>query len=243
MTIGRRDLGTVFAEFAAMASAAKASGHVLRLPRSVAGIRVPDSGLAKSAAELAWIASPEYLYNHCMRTFVFASLLYAKAGTRCDEELVFVASILHDLGLVPEFMTPDARFEVDGADAAEQFLARHHVPRERRDSVWDAIALHAGGAAVAQRRGPEVAAVGIGAALDVQGVRVDELSPDDLRQVLEEYPRMGMKKNFIQSFVDLGRWKPAAQIGQFTAEICRAHIPNFACPTVESTIEAAPFAE
>ena len=243
MTIARGNLEAVFAEFALMASAARARGDVLRLPLSVAGIRLPDSALAKSAAELAWIASPEYLYNHCMRTFVFASLIYAKAGTQCDEELVFVASILHDLGLVPEFMTPDARFEVDGADAAEQFLMKHDVPRERRDAVWEAIALHAGGAAVAQRRGPEVAAVGLGAALDVQGVRVDELSRDELRQVLEEYPRLGMKKNFIQAFVDLGRWKPAAQIGQFTAEICRAHIPNFACPTVESTIHAAPFAE
>jgi hypothetical protein len=228
-----------------MASGAstRTSIQTLHLPRAVAGVRIPDSALAKSAAQLAWAVSPRYLYNHCMRTFVFASLIYARAGTTHDEELVFVASILHDLGLVPGFMSPEERFDIDGANAAEKFLKERNVPRERRDLVWEAIALHAGGNAVAQRRGPEVAAVGLGAAIDVQGARIADFSRDELRQVLHAYPRLGLKKKFVQSIVELCRRKPAAQLGHFTAEIGRAHIRNFACPTIESTIMAAPFAD
>jgi hypothetical protein len=243
MTMSRRGFGEVITGVALLSVASGISGQTLRLPRTVAGIRVPDSALAKSAAELAWAASPEYLYNHCMRTFVFASLIYARAGTKYDEELVFIASILHDLGLVPEFMSPDDRFDIDGANAAEKFLKQHNVPRERSDIVWEAIALHAGGGPVAQRRGPEVAAVGLGAVIDIQGARITDFSRDELRQVLDAYPRLGLKKKFVQSIVELCRRKPAAQLGHFTAEIGRAHIPNFACPTIESTINAAPFAD
>jgi hypothetical protein len=215
----------------------------LLLPPSVAGVRVPDSALAKAAAQLSWSVSPEYLFNHCMRTFVFASALYAKAGSKCDEELIFIASLLHDLGLVPEFMSEDERFDVDGANAAEKFLQKHNVPRERSDVVWEAIALHAGGAAVARRRGPEVAAVGLGAMLDVQGVGITNFSAGELREILDAYPRLGLKKQFVQSIVELCRRKPAAQLGHFTAEIGRAHIREFACPTIESTIMAAPYAD
>jgi hypothetical protein len=215
----------------------------LLLPPSVAGVRIPDSVLAKTAAQLAWSVSPEYLFNHCVRTFLFASLIYAKAGTRCDEELVFIASVLHDLGLVPEFMSPDEKFDIDGANAAEKFLQEHNVPRERSDKVWEAIALHAGGGAVARRRGAEVAAVGLGAVIDVQGVGIADFSAAELREILEAYPRLGLKKQFVQSIVELCRRKPAAQIGHFTAEIGRAHIRDFSCPTIESTIMAAPYAD
>lgn len=157
--------------------------------------------------------------------------------------LIFIASLLHDLGLVPEFMSPDERFDVDGANAAEKFLQQHKVPRERSDLVWEAIALHAGGAAVARRRGPEVAAVGLGAALDVQGVGIADFSAAELREILDAYPRLGLKQQFVQSIVELCRRKPAAQLGHFTAEIGRAHIREFACPTIESTIMVAPYAD
>lgn len=241
--MSRRDFGHVAAGVVLSSAASRIGAKALQLPRAVAGVRIPDSMLAKSAAELAWAASPEYLYNHCMRTFVFASLIYAKEGTKFDEELVFIASILHDLGLMPEFMSPDDRFDIDGANAAEKFLQQHKVPRGRSDRVWEAIALHAGGAAVARRRGPEVAAVGLGAAIDVQGFRIAAFNTDELRQVLDAYPRLGLKKKFIQTIVELCRRKPLAQLGHFTAEIGRAHIRDFACPTIEATIMAAPYSE
>lgn len=241
--MSRREFGQSVAG-AAISSVGTTNGaKTLLLPPSVAGVRIPDSALARAAAELAWASFPEYLYNHCMRTFVFASLIYAKAGTKCDQEIIFIASILHDLGLVPQFMSPDERFDLDGANAAEKFLQKHAVPRERSDKVWEAIALHAGGTAVARRRGPEVAAVGLGAAIDVQGIGIADFSAEELREVLDTYPRLGLKQHFVQSIVELCRRKPAAQLGHFTAEIGRTHIRDFVCPTIESTIIAAPYAD
>jgi hypothetical protein len=211
----------------------------LNLAKQVAGVRIPDSSLAIAAAQLAWSASPRFLHGHCMRTFVFASMVYTKAGLQYDDELVFIGSLLHDLGLVPEFMSSGARFEIDGADAAETFLKHHNVAKDRIDIVWDAIALHTSGGAAARRRGPETAAVGLGAAMDVLGIGIQNIPADRLREVLEAYPRAGFKTSMIASFVDLCRRKPMAQVAQFTAEIGHEHIPGFACPSFTSVMKEA----
>lgn len=220
-----------------------ATAPALRLPKAIAGVTIPDTKFCQSAAELAFSASPAFLYNHCMRTFVFAAAVYDKAETRYDSELVFAASILHDLGLVPEFMSPNERFEVDSANAADAFMRKHDIAKERRDIVWEAIYLHTGGRALAARRGSEVAAVGIGAAMDIGGLGLAGLPSDRIRQLLSEYPRLGFKRSMVEALVDLCRRKPMAQVGQFTAEIGRAHIHDFKCPTFEQLIMRAPFEE
>src|SRR5579864_4728691 len=69
------------------------------LPLVVAGVRLVDSKIARLATELSRRVSPPYLFNHAVRTFLFGSLVGKSLGKKFDEEILYLACILHDLGL------------------------------------------------------------------------------------------------------------------------------------------------
>src|SRR5271163_2847257 len=107
----------------------------------LAGIELVDTSLVREAMDLARSASESFLYSHLTRSWLFASVLSENMQSIVDPELLAVATLLHDLGLTERFGA-DARFEVDGANAAKSFLQERGVPEERIRLVWDAIALH-----------------------------------------------------------------------------------------------------
>src|SRR6187549_2042918 len=86
------------------------------------GIKIPDSKIAREAAELVRQHESELLFNHSVRVFVFGAMKGIRQNLRLDSELLYVASLFHDLGLVDAYHTDSKRFEVDGADAAREFL-------------------------------------------------------------------------------------------------------------------------
>src|SRR5579871_2671366 len=111
------------------------------LPKSVAGVTIPDSPLAKEATAMA-MSEPAPIFNHSLRTFLFAELIARVQAVDQDVESVYVASLLHDIGLVPEHSSDKDRFEVDGANVARRLLHKYGVEATRTDTVWDAITLH-----------------------------------------------------------------------------------------------------
>src|SRR5215831_14369800 len=144
--------------------------------KSLAGVRIPDTPLAKAAVDLLEVTSPQFICNHCVRTYVFGNLAVRRIGCSIiDEEIAFCGALLHDLGLVPAH-TGANRFEVDGADAAREFCLKHQVAPERADRVWEAIALHTS-AGIASRMAAEIALVHLGAALDFLGLGIDQVPP------------------------------------------------------------------
>lgn len=213
-----------------------------RLPKSIAGVRLPDSRLARASAELAHSVSPETLYNHCIRTYVFAALTFRQQRVRFDEEQLFVASALHDLGLIDAYMTPVERFEIDGADAAVSFLQQQGAGRAFREVVWDAIALHTFGS-YAARKAPEIAGVSLGAGMDAFGLGLSELAPEDVAAVLTALPRLDAKRSVIESTIRFCEKKPQGVALTGLAEVGRKYLPDFAAPTFEDLILAAPFDE
>ncbi|MER6300005.1 HD domain-containing protein [Kitasatospora sp. NPDC001539] len=210
------------------------------LPATVAGIRVPDTRLARAAVAFARRACPETLFNHLMRTYLFGALLFERRGVRYDRELVFVAALLHDLGLLEEFRTPTERFEVDGADAAQRFLEQQDVAAPRVAVVWDAIALHTS-VGIATRKRPEIAMVCVGSGLDFTGNGLERIPPDALAEVLSAFPRAGFKEAALGDILTLCRTKPMAEVMHPFAEVGRRHLPDFRVPTVEDLLLAAPF--
>jgi HD superfamily phosphodiesterase len=88
----------------------------------ISGIKIPDSEIAREAAELVRQHQSELLFNHSVRVFVFGAMKGIRQNLKFDSELLYVAALFHDLGLVDAYHTDAKRFEVDGADAA---LARN----------------------------------------------------------------------------------------------------------------------
>ena len=103
---------------------------------------IPDSLLAKEATDILREHSTDLLFNHSMRVYLFAAEQGRQRKLRFDPELLCVAAAFHDLGLIKKFSSPDERFEVDGANAARQFLNAHNIAEDQVRTVWEAIALH-----------------------------------------------------------------------------------------------------
>src|ERR1700755_936601 len=101
---------------------------------------IPDSLLAKEATEILREHSTDLLFNHSIRVYLFAAEQGRQQKLRFDSELLYVA--FHDFVLIKKFPGPVARFEVDGATAARQFLTAHKVLEDQVETAWTAIALH-----------------------------------------------------------------------------------------------------
>jgi hypothetical protein len=211
------------------------------LPRQVAGVRIPDSALAKKAVDLAFRVSPDVVRTHVLRTFVFGSLVGGAQGMRYDEELFFLGAVLHDLGLSAEFRAAE-RFEVVGADAADAFLRGEGVSAERREVVWDAIALHTS-IGIASRKRPEIALVHIGAGVDVLGLELDKLPPDLVAKTLDALPRHDFKSAFFRELVETLKQAPQSATLTWMSDVANTHVPGCHCPSFEHLMKASGFPE
>jgi HD domain len=213
--------------------------NTMSTPVTIGGITAPDSEIARKAAALAEHAHSKATLNHVHRTWWFAEFIGKKRQMKYDGELVYIASLLHDLG-VSEDHAADKRFEVDGADAASRFLHAHDYPQAKSAIVWDAIALHSS-ADIADRREPEVALVHFGAHVDVMGLRMDEISPQLIADTIALYPRLGFKKAFTEALAEVARKKPHTAIGTGLADIGRRLVPGLVIPNVCDLLLEAPF--
>jgi hypothetical protein len=138
-------------------------------------MKLPDTAICVAAMDLAREHSPAFLFNHVMRSFAFGHSAGLSQGAKYDVEMLFLGSVLHDLGLVDRFVS-EGRFEVDGADAAAEFLSKRGYSDKKIAVIWDAIALHTT-LQIPQRKQPEIALVQLGAGVDVGAIPRDILEP------------------------------------------------------------------
>ncbi|MFJ3485512.1 HD domain-containing protein [Pseudomonas sp. NPDC090202] len=211
----------------------------MNTPVTVGGIIAPDSILTRKANALVQRVHNQALLNHVHRTWWFAEFLGRTRGLKYDRETVYLASLLHDLGLTEEF-AGDNRFEVDGADAASRLLLDNGASDAQAQLVWDGIALHSS-AGIAERKQPEIALIFMGAHVDVMGLFIEEITPSLIDDTLALYPRLGMKAAFTQAVAEVARKKPHTAIGTGLGDVARRHIHGFDCPNVCDLIDNAPF--
>jgi len=211
-------------------------------PTAVAGIKIPDSTIASQATELLLEHGTEFLYNHSSRAFIFASLNAVQKKIRYDQEILYVSSIFHDLGLTPHYSSPDKRFEVDGANAARDFLRSHGLSPQVLQLVWDAIALHTT-PGIAEHKEAEVALLNYGVALDVVGRGFEQLSEKDRDDIVKQFPRTDFKKEIIPTFFEGFKHKVATTYGNINADICAYMIPNFQRKDFCQSILNSPWSE
>lgn len=208
--------------------------------RIVSGVKIPDSKLAREAAELVRDHETETLFNHSVRVYVFGAIKGLREQLKFDPELLYVAALFHDLGLVDAYHTDSRRFEVDGANAAREFLRSHGISEARTDLVWQAIALHATPGIPRYMR-PEINLTNAGVLVDVVGVDYGAYTPEQRDQVLAAFPRGDFKNEFIEIQTRSALRKPHTTFGTVNAEFIEAHHPDFHRPNVCARIHSAPW--
>lgn len=214
---------------------------VVDVPRTVADIRIPDSAMAREATALIREAESDLLYNHSLRVFAFGALQGERQGLRYDAELLYIGAMFHDLGLVAGHRSPADRFEVDGANAAREFMRQHELPENAVRVVWDAIALHTT-PGIPQHKEPEVALVTAGVELDVLGLGFHDISDGDRNAVLTAFPRVDFKPLIIQAFGDGIAHKPQTAFGNVKADVLERTLPGYVRPNFCDMILNSPHA-
>jgi hypothetical protein len=209
---------------------------------SIAGIAIPDSALAREATELVRDIESDLLYHHSLRVFVFGSLQGRRRGLPYDPEMLYIGAMFHDVGLVEGHRSAADRFEVDGANAARDFLKERGVPAEAVRVVWDAIALHTT-PGIPEHKEPEVALVTAGVELDVLGIGYHELTDAQRAQVLSALPRVDFKHQIIEAFGAGIAHKPHTAFGNVKADVLERTLPGYRRPNFCELILASPFAE
>ncbi|MDQ0595073.1 HD superfamily phosphodiesterase [Chryseobacterium ginsenosidimutans] len=208
----------------------------------IGGIKIPDSAMAVHSTELLREHGSELLYNHSLRVFLFAVLNGQQNKLKYDAELLYISSMFHDLGLTSQYRSEDKRFEIDGANAARDFLRSYNVSPQSLQLVWDTIALHTS-PGIAEYKEPEVALLNYGAALDVIGKGYDQLSNNIREEIIKEFPRNQLKKNIITTFFDGFKHKPHTTYGNINSDICACMIPNYQQPDYCNLILNSPWSE
>jgi hypothetical protein len=209
---------------------------------TIAGVKIPNSALASDATAFVRDTESDLLYDHSMRVFVFGSLQGQRRGLAYDPELLYVGAMFHDIGLVEGHRSEHERFEVDGANAARDFLTQRGVPAEAVRVVWDAIALHTT-PGIPQHKEPEVALVTAGVELDVLGLGYDDITDAHREEVLSALPRVDFKNQIIQAFGAGIAHKPETAFGNVKADVLERTLPGYKRPNFCELILASPFAE
>lgn len=180
----------------------------------------PDSALARAAAALLRASAPPVLVGHCERTWMLGAALLGRRWAGCDQEVVYVAAALHDLGLLSDEPSPDgvAEFQDVGASAGADLVLSRTGDGPRAELTRAAVALHLELSSADDPR-PEVAAVHLGAAADVLGVRLDQLPVDLLDVVLDAWPRTGFADWLSAAMEREAEWRPASTAGRYVREL------------------------
>ena len=194
---------------------------------AIKGISVPDSKLAREITELVRDTETPLLFHHSSRVFYWGTLTGARRRLKSDAELLYAGAMFHDMGLTHRHSSPDERFEVDGANAARDFLRSHGISQQDVDTVWTAIALHTT-PGIPQHMHPVIALVTAGVEMDVLGIAYSEFSDAEREAVVQAHPRSGrFKEDIIQAFYDGFGHKPLTTFGTVNADVLADKDPHF----------------
>ncbi|MHC9291913.1 DUF4440 domain-containing protein [Mycobacterium sp. LTG2003] len=186
--------------------------------------------------------SPTLVYNHCVRAYLYARELAAVNGFRADadydDELLYLSCMLHDLGAV-DYANGNQRFELDGADAAAEFLKGKGMDEARVQTVWNAVALHTSDG-IAPRFGIVEGLMQMGTGADIVGLK-RELLPDGFAdRVHAVWPRHNLGYVFgemlakqVNDNPEKGSWFT------FPGQLCQLYYPKHAPTTWFDAVENA----
>jgi HD domain len=206
---------------------------------NVAGVTVLDSKLAREITELVRDTETPLLFHHSSRVYYWGALAGKRRNLKFDPELLYAGAMFHDMGLTHQHSSAHERFEVDGANAAREFLRSHGIAQYDIDTVWTAIALHTT-PGIPQHMHPVIALVTAGVEMDVLGIAYSDYSDVEREAVVHVHPRtVHFKEDIIQAFYDGIKHKPETTFGNVKADVLADKDPHFACGNFCSVIRGS----
>lgn len=211
------------------------------MSETIAGIRIPDSAIARAATQLVRDTEDDLLYNHSRRVFLWGALTGERRQLDYDPELLYLGAMFHDMGLTDRYASPDLRFEVDGANAARDFMQGYGVAERDIEDVWAAIALHTT-PGIPEHMRPTVALVTAGVEMDVLGIAYHDFAPEQREHVCTHHPReANFKEGIIDHFAKGVEKKPETTFGNVKADVLALKDPNFQRTNFCSIILGSPW--
>ena len=209
--------------------------------RLIAGVSVPDGPLITAVIDHVQRLSEPYLFNHAMRSWLFAEAIGRIKGIDYDSEVVAIGTILHDIGLTASVSGPN-RFEVNGADAALSFIKGRGLSDRQTQLIWDLVALNST-PSLALHKEPEVAVGTMGIGLDYGGFGVEALPAADVERILGAFPRLRMKQQFAETCCRLVTAKPETSHDNFLRDFGERFVPGYKALSTVDLLMNAPFDE
>ncbi|MDP9464051.1 MAG: HD domain-containing protein [Actinomycetota bacterium] len=197
----------------------------------------PDTDLARQARQLVHACCDPHVAAHCERSFQFAALVARSEEVDVDIEVLYIGTLLHDVGLAARFGGPE-RFEMRGANAVRAMLLDADMDNARAENVWDVIALHAS-TAIAAHKSVETRIANRGISIDIRGAGTERLAADAVRAVLDVWPRRDFPSTFSQTLIDEVRANPSAVRSSWMEGIAVAHVPGFEAADFLATLHSS----
>ncbi len=193
----------------------------------VPGVKVPDSKLAHDAARFIRDSEGDFLFQHSTRVYYWAALAGKRKGLAFDPELLYVAAMFHDFGLTAGYGQSHLRYEVDGANAARDFLRSHGISEADSQMVWLAIALHTTNG-ISAHLFPMAALVAEGANMDLVGAGYDDFTAAQRNAVEAAHPHPPQfAEDFMQALYESLKHRPETTQGTGLADVMAYKDPGF----------------
>ena len=209
--------------------------------RLLAGVSVPDTPLIQRAIEYVREHSEPYLFNHVMRSWIFAVMFAQRKQLAHDGEVLALTTILHDLGLAEDFDGP-LLFEVEGANAARTFARNEGIDERRAQLIWDGVALNST-VSIALYKETEIALATMGIGLDWGGFGYEALTEAEVAAIVEAFPRLEMKQKFTRAICGIVETRAATTYDNFARDFGERFVPGYKPVSTVDYLLNSPFKE
>ncbi|MFM0208545.1 HD domain-containing protein [Paraburkholderia sediminicola] len=197
------------------------------MTKSIAGVDIPDGAMARAATDLIRATESELMFHHALRAFLFGALTGSREHLAFDANLLYIGALFHNVGLNAQHQHSRHRFEVDGANAARDFMRQHGVAESAIQEVWTSIALHTT-PYIPEYMSPVIALVSAGVQMDVRGARYDEFTAQQRDEIVLAFPReSGFKKKIIEAYALGMQHRPETTFGTVNADVLDRWDPNY----------------
>jgi hypothetical protein len=196
----------------------------------------PPTALALEVSRLL-DQHPRIVREHSERSYQFAAGFARADGVELDDEVLYLGTVLHDVGLSPAG-DGTARFEVRGANVVRHLLLDHGIEADRVANVWDCIAMHAS-SELARHKSPETRYANRGISVDIRGGGAEALDPQFVRTVLDRWPRGEFPGQFSEALKDEVRAHPDSVRTSWLEPVASVAVPGFVPVSILDVIHAS----